>query len=97
MFPVPIVEISNLIVKKKIEMGPYLPKLKNERLPISHKWLTVERNGVKMGLEVVVTCIWGTFDLLVFNAIFGRSVQLSQMVHNSKTPGGCGAKFGTWG
>ena len=34
--------------------------MKNEKLPISQKWLIVWRNGVKFRTcGVVVTCIWG--------------------------------------
>ncbi len=34
--------------------------------------LTVERNRVKFGTQgVVITCIWGIFDLLVFKVFLG--------------------------
>ncbi len=31
-----------------------------------------------MGLGVVVTCVWGAFDLFVFKVILGHSVHLSK-------------------
>ena len=41
-------------------------------MPISQKWLIIEGNGGKFGtLRVVVTCVGGTFDLLVFKVNFG--------------------------
>ncbi len=37
--------------------------------PVSHKRLVVEQNGLKFGAGILVTHIWGTFDLVGFTVI----------------------------
>ena len=40
--------------------------------PVTRKQLSIEQNGLKFGVSrVVLTCIWVTFDRLVFKVILG--------------------------
>ncbi len=43
------------------------------RWPVTRKWLAIDRKGVRYGAQgyLIVVCMWGTFDLLVFNINLG--------------------------
>ncbi len=70
-------------------------------MPKFSTWLIVEQKGVKFGTRgVIVTCMCGTFDLLVFNVILASSGALVSkwpVTQNRLAVERNGVKFGTQG